>query len=96
LSSYFIALIDIHDPAGYEQYLLGFDKVFAKYSGEVIAVEDHPRVLEGKWPARRTVVIKFSNDSELRKWYDSEEYQSLAEHRREASIANISIITGRD
>jgi uncharacterized protein (DUF1330 family) len=96
LSSYFIALIDIHDPDGYEQYLVGFDKVFAKYTGEVIAVEDHPRVLEGKWPARRTVVIKFPNDSELRKWYDSEEYQSLAEHRREASIANISIVTGRD
>ena len=96
MSSYLIALIDIYDPEGYEQYLLGFDKVFAKYSGEVIAVEDHPRVLEGKWPAKRTVVIKFPTDSELRKWYESEEYQSLAEHRREASIANISIITGRD
>jgi uncharacterized protein (DUF1330 family) len=93
MSSYLIALIDIHDPAGYEQYLDGFDQVFAKYTGEVIAVEDHPRVLEGKWPARRTVVLKFPNDSELRKWYDSEEYQSLAERRRKASVANISIVS---
>lgn len=96
MSSYFIALIDIHDPAAYKQYLEGFDEVFARYTGEVIAVEDNPRVLEGTWPARRTVVIKFPNDSELRRWYDSEEYQSLAKHRREASVATISIISGRD
>ncbi len=96
MSSYFIALIDIHDPLGYEQYLAGFDEVFSKYNGKVIAVEDNPRILEGNWPTGRTVVIKFPNDSELRKWYDSNEYQSLAKRRKEASIATIAIITGRD
>jgi len=96
MSSYFIALINIHDPQRYEQYLAGFDQVFEKYNGKVIAVEDNPRTLEGKWPAERTVVIHFQDDSELRKWYDSDEYQALAEYRREASIANIAIITVRD
>jgi len=96
LSSYFIALIDIHDPQRYEQYLAGFDQVFEKYNGKVIAVEDNPRILEGKWPAGRTVVIHFEDDSELRKWYESDEYQTLAEHRKEASLANIAIITVRD
>jgi uncharacterized protein (DUF1330 family) len=91
-----MALIDIHDPQRYEQYLAGFDEVFDKYNGKVIAVEDNPRILEGNWPAGRTVVIKFSDDSELRKWYDSNEYQTLAKRRKEASIANIAIITGRD
>jgi len=70
--------------------------VFENYNGEVIAVEDNPRILEGNWPAGRTVVIKFPDDSELRKWYDSDEYQTLAERRKEASIANIAIITGMD
>ena len=96
MSSYFIALINIHDPQRYEQYLEGFDEVFEKYHGKVIAVEDNPRILEGNWPAGRTVVIKFSDDSELRKWYDSDEYQTLAKRRKEASIANIAIITGKD
>lgn len=96
MSSYFIALIEIHDPMRYKQYLEGFDIVFEKYNGKVVAVEDHPRTLEGKWPAGRTVVIKFPNDSELRKWYESPEYQKLAEHRKEASVANIAVITGKD
>jgi uncharacterized protein (DUF1330 family) len=96
MSSYFIALIDIHNPQRYEKYLAGFNTVFDKYNGKVIAVEDNPRVLEGKWPARRTVMIKFPNDSDLRKWYESDEYQLIAQHRRNASIAHISIVTGRD
>lgn len=96
MSSYFIALIDIHDPKRYKQYLDGYDEVFKKYKGKVLAVEDNPRILEGNWPAGRTVVIKFPNDQELRKWYDSQEYQTLARFRKEASIASIAIITGRD
>jgi uncharacterized protein (DUF1330 family) len=50
VSSYFVALINIHDRARYEQYLAGFDEVFRKYKGLVISVDDNPRVLEGKWP----------------------------------------------
>ena len=96
MSSYFIALINIHDPARYEQYLAGFDEVFEKFQGEVIAVEDNPRVLEGKWPAGRTVLIRFPNDQAVRTWYESPEYQQLARHRQEASVASVAIVTGRD
>lgn len=96
MSSYFIALIDIHDPEKYEEYLAGYDEVFEKYKGKVVAVEDQPQVLEGEWPAKRTVLIEFPNDHELRRWYDSPEYQTLAQYRRDASDAAIAIIHGRD
>ena len=96
MSSYFVALINIHDPQKYDQYLAGYDEVFKKFKGKVIAVEDNPRILEGTWPAARTVMIKFPNDDELRKWYDSDEYQNLSKYRKEASVASIAIITGRD
>lgn len=96
MSSFFIALIDIHDQSGYQRYLDGFDEVFEKYRGRVVAVEDQPRVLEGRWPSKRTVLIEFPSESELRRWYDSPEYQRLARHRHEAATASIAIVTGRD
>ena len=96
MSSYFMALIDIHDPERYGKYLESFDKVFEKYRGRVVAVEDRPRVLEGDWPAGRTVLIKFPDDRELLRWYESEEYQKLARHRRAASFGRVAIISGRD
>lgn len=96
MSSYFIALINIHDEERYEEYLAGFDDVFENYQGEVVSVEDDPLVLEGEWPSRRTVLIRFPNKRELLRWYESPEYQALARHRRDASIANIAVISGRD
>ncbi len=96
MSSYFIALINIHDPTRYEQYLAGFDEVFEKFRGEVVSVDDNPRVLEGDWPAGRTVLIRFPNEQELLRWYESPEYQQLARHRKEASVGSIAIVSGRD
>ena len=96
MSCYFLALIDIHDPEGYERYLEGFDRVFEKYRGRVLAVEDSPLILEGEWPAQRTVLIEFPDEKELRRWYDSEEYQLVARHRRAASFCRVALIRGRD
>ena len=96
MSAYIVALINIYDPARYQQYLAGFDEVFEMYDGQVLTVEDNPRVLEGEWPADRTVLIRFPDERALRSWYDSAEYQRLAHHRREASVASVAIVTGRD
>lgn len=91
-----MALINIHDTELYQAYLSGFDAVFKNYRGEVVAVEDHPRVLEGEWPAARTVLIRFPDELELRRWYESPEYQAIARHRQRASVAAVAAITGRD
>ena len=95
VSSYFIAQIDIHDSGEYDRYLAGYDEVFARYRGEVLAVDDDVTLLEGEWPFGRTVVIRFPNDEELLRWYRSAEYQELARHRREAAQANIVLVKGR-
>ncbi|MFC1483658.1 DUF1330 domain-containing protein [Candidatus Neomarinimicrobiota bacterium] len=95
MSSYFIAQINIHDSRVYDKYLAGYDEVFARYRGEVIAVDNNVTVLEGEWPFGRTVVIRFPNEKELLRWYRSAEYQELARHRRQASKANIVMLTDR-
>ena len=96
MSSYFVALITIHDADGYDRYLEGFDAVFQRYDGEVIAVEDEAQVLEGTWPAGRTVLIRFPSDQELLRWYRSPEYQELAKIRQQAAQTDIAIIRGLD
>jgi uncharacterized protein (DUF1330 family) len=96
MSCYFIALIDIHDPAGYERYLDGFDAAFAPYNGEVLAVDESPTTLEGHWPAKRTVVIRFPAEEDLLRWYRSPEYQRLASVRAGAATANIAVVRGVD
>ncbi|MGD2051694.1 MAG: DUF1330 domain-containing protein [Acidimicrobiia bacterium] len=95
MSCYFIAQIDIHDEAAYAAYLAGYDEVFDRFDGEVLAVDDAVTVLEGEWPFSRTVVIRFPDRASLDRWYRSPEYQALAEHRRRGSIGNIAAVEGR-
>ena len=94
MSSYFVALIDIHDENQYARYLDGFDAIFSRYDGEVLAVDDAPEVLEGEWPAPRTVIIRFPSDEELLRWYRSPEYQRLIELRRSAAEGSIALVHG--
>lgn len=95
MSSYFIAQIKIKDWDEYENYLRGFDQVFRQYKGKVVAVDDHPTVLEGEWPYTRMVIIRFPNEKETLRWYRSPEYQALIKHRLNASQANTILVQGR-
>lgn len=81
MSAYIIALIEIHDRDEYNKYQEGFREIFSKYNGEILVVEETPTVLEGEWPHTRTVVIRFADENEAKRWYESEQYQALAQYR---------------
>jgi uncharacterized protein (DUF1330 family) len=96
MSCYFLAQIIIHNPAEYRKYLDGFDAVFNRHKGTVLAVDDAPVLLEGRRHGRRTVLIRFPDEHEALRWYRSPEYQKLAEHRRAAADSDIVLLSGRD
>jgi uncharacterized protein (DUF1330 family) len=95
MSCYFIAHISINDPETYQKYLDGFDEVFKNYQGQVIMVDDEPSVLEGEWNHTRIVMIRFPDETEARRWYESPEYQELVQYRWQAADADIILTKGR-
>ncbi len=96
MSCYFVANISIRDREEYGKYEEGFDEIFARYTGNVVAVDDSPATLEGQWPYTRTVLIRFPDEQEARRWYESEEYQELAKHRWSAARADVALVHGRE
>jgi uncharacterized protein (DUF1330 family) len=94
MSVYLIGQIEIHEREEYGKYQEGFLEIFSKYNGEVLVVEENHAVIEGEWPFTRTVVIRFPDENEAKRWYNSSEYQKLAEHRFRASNANIVMVNG--
>lgn len=92
---YVVAQIQIEDRETYRTYEAGFGDVFEKYEGRVLSVSEDPELIEGDWPWTRTVLIHFPSSAALHAWYDSEEYQELAEHRWAASTANIVAVPAR-
>ena len=95
MSVYMIGLIQIEDRTEYEVYRQGFSQVFEKYAGEPLVVDEEPTVLEGSWPCTRTVVIRFPDEQEARRWYESDEYRTLAQHRFKAAKTNLILAKGR-
>jgi uncharacterized protein (DUF1330 family) len=96
MSCYFLAHINIHDPETYQKYLDGYNAVFSQFDGEVIAVDEAPLLLEGRWEYSRTVLIRFPSEADALAWYNSDGYREILQHRRQASEADIVLVHGRD
>ncbi len=94
MTVYAVALVDIHDRDQYGHYEAGFMEIFSKYQGTLLAVDEAPALLEGEWPWTRTVLLEFPDEEKLRAWYDSEEYQALAQHRFAGAQASIAVVKG--
>jgi uncharacterized protein (DUF1330 family) len=94
MSVYVIAQIDIHDRQEYQHYVAGFRALFGGYRGEVLVVEESPVVLEGQWDYTRTAVIRFENEQEMRRWYESPEYQAAAKFRFRSSTTHLAMVRG--
>ena len=94
MSVYIIAQLTIADRDRYAKYEEGFMGIFDKYEGDLLSVDEDPTVMEGEWAATRSVLIKFPSKEAAMAWWDSPEYQALAEHRRAASTINSFLVNG--
>ena len=96
MSHYIVASIAIEDRETYGRYEAGFLEVFAKFEGELVAVSDAPRVVEGEWPYTRAVLLRFPDAAAAERWYASPEYQAIARHRWQASTGSIISFDGNE
>ncbi|MFT7219016.1 MAG: hypothetical protein ACI8Z1_000630 [Candidatus Azotimanducaceae bacterium] len=100
MAYYLIARIRITDRETYERYAEGFMEIFARYQGKMLAVDEKTLVLEGAWSLEReqqvtrTVLIEFPTKRDALDWYESDEYQALAQYRFAASAGDVVMIEG--
>src|SRR5262249_5346492 len=91
---YFVAQVDVHDRAGYERYMQAAAAAAAPAGMRLLAIDDRPDVLEGKWHGPRTVILEFPSEEALRSWYDSPAYQAAAKIRWAATTSNVALVHG--
>ncbi len=95
MSAYVVGLVTIHDRATYAGYEARFRAVLTPFGGEILAVDDAARILEGAWPAQRTVILRFPSDDAAKRWYESAPYQELVRIRAGVANAAIAILSAR-
>ena len=94
MSAYMIVDIEIHDPAGYDEYRKVVGPTLQQYGGKFVVRGGKIDVLEGNWNPKRIVVLEFESAARVRQWYDSEEYRVPKQIRMRASKGNIVLVEG--
>lgn len=92
---YWIAHVDITDRDAYMLYVKANAVPFAKYGARFI-VRGGPSECKEGTTRDRTVVIEFPSLEAAKACYDSPEYQAALALRRNASQADIVIMSGYD
>ncbi len=82
MTVHFIAHLTVDDPDGYRVYEKGFFPILKAHGGQFVTYDDNVVELEGDRAAGRTVIIQFESEEQLMGWWNSPEYQELAEHRK--------------
>ena len=94
MTHYIVARIDIDDRQEYSKYEAGFMGIFSQYDGKILSVDEAPKLIEGNWPVSRTVLIELPSEESAMAWYNSEDYQTLAQHRFASSDGNLVLLKG--
>jgi uncharacterized protein (DUF1330 family) len=82
MRAYVVAQLRFTDEAAYRRYQRRFAGVFAGSGGKLLAADEAPIVLEGKWASDKLVIMEFDGSEMAHKFLQSPAYQAIAEDRR--------------
>ncbi len=94
MKAYWIAHVDVTDPAQYGFYTQRAPAVFAQYGGRLLARGGRSQAMEGRATPQRSVVIEFDSYAQAQACYQSSEYQAAASLRTGAARAEVIIVEG--
>lgn len=91
---YAIAQLTITDRPAYDRYQARFMGVMRRFQGRVLAADEHPQVVEGRWDREKVVLLSFPDETAFREWSESPEYQEIAKDRKAGSTAVVLLVKG--
>jgi uncharacterized protein (DUF1330 family) len=94
MSAYILAIIEITDPAAFEQYRALVPAVIAAHGGRYLVRGGALERLEGNAPLNRVVILEFPDMARLKAFYHSEQYQPLLAMRKRAATSILLAIEG--
>lgn len=94
MTAYVIVDIDVHDPAGYEEYKKLAPAAVELYGGKYIARGGKTETLEGDWAPSRLVILQFENSEQAKKWLNSDEYREARAMRHKTAKSQMVVLEG--
>jgi uncharacterized protein (DUF1330 family) len=94
MSAYVIVNIDVHDPAGYEEYRTIATPTVALYQGRYIVRGGNAVLLDGTWQPKRVVILEFPSLELAKAWWNSYEYAPAKKIRHVTATTDMICVEG--
>jgi len=91
---YAIAQLRFTDRAAYDRYQANFLDVFRRHPGTLLAADESPQVVEGRWDREKVVLMSFPDEAGFRGWAQSPEYQEISKDRRAGADTLVLLVKG--
>ena len=97
MTVYALAQFTIHDRARYEAYAARFAETMKGRKGRkgrLLAAQENPEVVEGRWEGTKVVMIEFPDEASFRDWSESAEYRAISIDREAATEGCVLLVKG--
>lgn len=94
MPAYFIGRVTVHNETAYQKYLEGFQAAFTPFGGKVLVATTAAELIEGSWPACRTVVLEFPSIEAAHAWHASPAYQAILKIRHANATSDFVLAPG--
>jgi uncharacterized protein (DUF1330 family) len=92
---YFVAEVDIHDPAGFMPYAEQFEATLAPFGGRLVSFGASIVPLEGIGPTTaRAAIVVFPSAQAGRDWFSSPIYRKIAPLRHKSATTRAFSVDG--
>jgi uncharacterized protein (DUF1330 family) len=94
MPAYFVAELDVINPAGFEPYRAAVPATIAQYGGRYLSRGGAAELIEGEPQPKRVVILEFVDTAAVKRWYNSPEYQKILPLRLANSTGRAFILEG--
>lgn len=94
MTVYVVGQISITDRARYDRYKNAFMEVIRPFGGTLLAADEAPLLIEGRWEYDKFVLISFDDETALRHWMESPQYRNISADRQAGSSGAVLLIRG--
>jgi uncharacterized protein (DUF1330 family) len=93
---YLLSEVKVIDEPSAEMYKKLASLSIEKFSGKYIVRGADPISLEGKTGDRKIVMVEFPSESQLKEWYNPEEYKEALQYQDKALVRDLCFVKGLD